>query len=91
MDKQGATISAKIWYIRQEAVIFFFFFCLPHYHMLGEVEEIKKWIFCCCFRHGTLWLGLGFTFLCSALYHKESWKFEISGRLFCLNNFGFTL
>lgn len=25
MDKQGATISAKIWYIRQEAVIFFFF------------------------------------------------------------------
>ena len=22
-----------------------FFFCLPHYHILGEVEEIKKWIF----------------------------------------------
>lgn len=42
MDKQGKAISAKKWYIRQEAVIFCF--CLPH-NMLGEVEEIKKWIF----------------------------------------------
>ena len=39
MDKQGKAISAKKWYIRQEAVIFCF--CLPH-NMLGEVEEIKK-------------------------------------------------
>lgn len=77
MDKQGKAISAKKWYIRQEAVIFFF--CLPH-NMWVRLKKLKTgFFFCCCFRHGalSLWLGLGFTFLCSGFYHKESWKFEI--------------
>ena len=70
MDKQGEAISAKIWYIRQEAVIFF---CLPHYHILGEVEEIKKWIF---FFFVVVVSDMGLS-LCSAFYHRESWKFKI--------------
>ena len=78
MDKQGKAISAKKWYIRQEAVIFFFFVYLIICWV--RLKKLKSGFFCCCcFRHGTLslWLGLGFTFLCSGFYHKESWKFEI--------------
>ena len=42
MDKQGKAISAKKWYIRQEAVIFFF--CLPH-NMWVRLKKLKTGFF----------------------------------------------